>query len=85
MNEWTIALGAAALMAALILGTLLSRWYFAPTGGHRSPRSDLMRPIAQVNDVGWCSAEKVERLHLYHRDGSRTCWTCRTRTTGGAR
>ncbi|MFI1734013.1 hypothetical protein ACH40E_33335 [Streptomyces acidicola] len=82
MNEQTIALGAAVLMAALILGALLSRWYFAPTGSHRAT---LMRPqAAEVNDVGWCPAEQQERLHAYHADGSRMCWTCRTRTPGGA-
>ncbi|MFE0329035.1 hypothetical protein ACFW08_20080 [Streptomyces sp. NPDC058960] len=91
MNEWNIALGALVLLLSLAAGAPLSRWYFAPTGSHRTapvdnvvPLEAFMRPqAAETNDVGWCPAEQAERLHAYHPDKSRTCWTCRTVTPAG--
>ncbi|NEE12023.1 hypothetical protein G3M58_36900 [Streptomyces sp. SID7499] len=58
-----------------------------PSGRRRAPRlveetvtlAELMRPN-EVNDIAWCSAEQQERLHAFHPDNSRTCWTCRTHT-----
>ncbi|MFJ4649505.1 hypothetical protein ACIP6Q_39225 [Streptomyces bobili] len=69
MNEWTIALGALILVLAITAGALLSRWYFAPMADGPT-------------DVGWCPAERRERLHAYSRYGRR-CWTCRTFTPAG--
>lgn len=86
MNEQAIALGALVLLLSLALGALLSRWYFAPTGSNRAPRTleewttlhELMRPTG-VDDLGYCPAEERVTLHAYHRD-TRVCWTCRCET-----
>ncbi|MFF9124390.1 hypothetical protein ACF09J_13950 [Streptomyces sp. NPDC014889] len=93
MSEWTIALGALILLLALASIALASRWYFAPTGAHRAapaaeetvPLAALLRPQeVPANDIGWCPAERQDRLHAYYSDGRR-CWTCRTFTpVGGA-
>lgn len=72
----TIAIGALVLILSLAGGALLSRWYVTPTAKRLAP---------EVNDWGWCPAEEQTRLHRYDRDDSRTCWTCETRTPGGAR
>lgn len=81
MIDPNIALGALVILLSLALGALFSRWYFAPAAAHRA----LLRPqAAEVNDIGWCPAEQQERLHAFHPDNSRTCWTCRTHTPGGA-
>lgn len=72
--------GALALLAALIVGALLSRHMVTPVAPR--PTRLLMRP-GKATDVGWCPAEKQERLHEYHADGSRTCWTCRTTSPAG--
>lgn len=79
----TLAYIALALVLSITLGALLSRWYVAPIAP-RSPRLMLRTGGTEVTDLGWCPAEEQERLHEFHADGSRTCWTCRTRTKGGA-
>ncbi|GGS81744.1 hypothetical protein [Streptomyces griseoviridis] len=75
----TLAYGALALaiVLAVTVGALLSRWYVTPTAKRLA--------VPQVNDWGWCPEERTYRLHRYDRDDSRTCWTCETRTPGGAR
>lgn len=72
MTEWNIALGALLVVLAIVVGALVSRWFFAPMA-------------AGPTDVGWCPAERRERLHAYSRYGRR-CWKCRHFTpAGGAR
>jgi len=87
VNE-QIASGALALVLAISLGALLSRWYFAPSAGPRAARvleetvtlEDLMRPTVHgVNDLAYCPAEHRDTLHAF-ADGTRVCWTCRTET-----
>ncbi|MEV5659830.1 hypothetical protein [Streptomyces flaveolus] len=82
----TIALGALVLMLALAAGALLSRKFFVPhILEQETDLAGLLRPQAvEVNDHAWCPAEERLTLHGFHRDNSRTCWTCRTRTSGGA-
>ena len=82
MAEWNIALGALVLLLALAAGALLSRWYFTPAAEETATLAELMRP-GEVTDIGWCPAEQTERLHGFHADGSRTCWTCRWTSPAG--
>ena len=76
----TLAYGALVIVLALSGGALLSRWYVTPVAPR--PTRLLMRP-GKATDIGWCPAEEQERLHEYHEDGSRTCWTCRTTSPAG--
>lgn len=76
----TLAYGALVIILALSGGALLSRWYVTPVAPR--PTRLLMRP-GKATDIGWCPAEEQERLHEYHADGSRTCWTCGTTSPAG--
>jgi hypothetical protein len=79
----TLAVGALTLLLSLVLGALLSRWYFAPVRRHVAEEpltlAELFRPTG-ADDMAYCPAEQTNRLHAFNGDGTRTCWTCR-RTT----
>lgn len=85
----TAALGAVVTVAAAILLADRLRTTLRPTGAHRATES--MAHLAELlesgqldaNDFGWCPTCDRRRLHAYHPDNSRTCWTCRTLTEKG--
>ncbi|MET9517004.1 hypothetical protein [Streptomyces sp. NPDC002994] len=60
-----------------------------PRGKHRASRVEAdLAPIAALlaagqldnNDTAWCDTCPGRRVHAFHPDGSRTCWTCTTTT-----
>ncbi|MGY0023710.1 hypothetical protein ACVHNB_32670 [Streptomyces sp. YJ-C3] len=67
---------------------LTTRNLFRGTGQHRAAPEPtapvpLLRPIEAVaNELAPCPAEGRTTLHALNRDGSRTCWTCRTISPG---
>ncbi|MCX4994295.1 hypothetical protein [Streptomyces longwoodensis] len=70
MSDWYTALGALLIVLAIAAGALVSRLWAVADG---------------PTDIGWCPAERRERLHAYGRFGRR-CWVCGHFTpAGGAR
>ncbi|MFC5202803.1 hypothetical protein [Streptomyces kaempferi] len=63
------------------------RQIVAPAGKHRPGvvhPAPLLRPDdALATEAALCPAEERTTLHALNRDGSRTCWTCRTTTPAG--
>ncbi|MFE0137660.1 hypothetical protein ACFWY6_39805 [Streptomyces sp. NPDC059037] len=39
----------------------------------------------EANDFAFCPTEECTTFHAIHANGSRTCWTCQTRTAGDQR
>lgn len=78
-----IAIGAASLMAALIGGTWLSRWYYTPAakGRHRAP--GLPRVEALDKFEATCTVEGRPTVHVRFRLGGAMCLECRNTSTGG--
>lgn len=90
MND-RITAGAAAVMGALVTGTVVSRWFVgAPSAPVTSSVLDegTLRDLLTDGDVEanafeYCPAEERTTFHAIRADGSRRCWTCQTVTAGG--
>ncbi|MEU6279779.1 hypothetical protein [Streptomyces sp. NPDC047028] len=78
-----VTIGAAVLMAALILATGAARWYFRPAPTVGQHRAGMVRPVEALNQFeAWCLAEHRRTLHVQLATGT-VCLDCRTALTGG--
>ncbi len=91
VNE-SITLGAAVVMAVLLLATAVSRWNWTPAGRHRSTRpAPVLVPVAELMGPveAWlpCDSPRCGHLSTKHVETGEDEFACSQcgRVTGGAR